>query len=125
MMPASPSALPRLRLLASFTSATLSCMARELHSPLHRLLQAQSGRIRLALSQLACTHCEAVAIPPPHSRPCGFCSLHNRAHHQERVPSLALNERTVGNVSQRLSDTCHSVWGRVVRDLPDFCRELM
>jgi hypothetical protein len=31
----------------------------------------------------------------------------------------------VGDVSRRLSPAFHSVWGRVVPDIPDFCRELV
>jgi hypothetical protein len=32
-------------------------------------------------------------------------------------------EMAVGDVFQRLSSACHSVWDRVVPDIPDFCRE--
>jgi hypothetical protein len=31
----------------------------------------------------------------------------------------------VGDVFQRLSTAPHLVWGRVVPDIPDFCRELI
>jgi len=31
----------------------------------------------------------------------------------------------VGGASQRLAAASHLVWGRVVPDIPDFCRELV
>jgi hypothetical protein len=34
-------------------------------------------------------------------------------------------EKTAGNVIQRFSIPLHSVWGRVVPDIPAFCRELV
>jgi len=34
-------------------------------------------------------------------------------------------EDMVGDVFQRLSITSYSVWGRVVPDIPEFCRELV
>jgi hypothetical protein len=34
-------------------------------------------------------------------------------------------EKVVGDVSGRLSTAPHLVWGRVVPDIPTFCRELV
>ena len=34
-------------------------------------------------------------------------------------------EMALGDVFQRFSTTFHLVWGRVVADVPDFCRELV
>jgi hypothetical protein len=34
-------------------------------------------------------------------------------------------EESVEDVSRRLSPAFHMVWGRVVPDIPDFCRELV
>ena len=34
-------------------------------------------------------------------------------------------QEIVGDVSRRLSPAFHSVWGSVVPDIPDFCRELV
>jgi hypothetical protein len=34
-------------------------------------------------------------------------------------------EMAVGDVFRRLSTTSHSVWGRVVPDIPAFCRKLV
>jgi hypothetical protein len=34
-------------------------------------------------------------------------------------------EKATGDVYQRLPVTSHLVWGRVVPDIPDFCRELV
>ena len=31
----------------------------------------------------------------------------------------------LGDVFQRFTSPCHLVWGRVVPDIPDFCRELV
>ncbi|HZB08950.1 MAG TPA: hypothetical protein VE525_07555 [Rubrobacter sp.] len=39
---------------------------------------------------------------------------------QSRPPAKA-----VGDVYQRFSAAFHLVWGRVVPDIPDFCRELI
>jgi hypothetical protein len=36
-----------------------------------------------------------------------------------------LTGRTVGDVPRRFSTPLHSVWGRVVPDIPAFCRELV
>jgi hypothetical protein len=36
-----------------------------------------------------------------------------------------VSEKALGDVSRRLSLAFHSVWGRVVADIPDFCRELV
>jgi len=33
--------------------------------------------------------------------------------------------RPLGDVFQPFSTTSHLVWGRVVPDIPDFCRELV
>jgi hypothetical protein len=35
-----------------------------------------------------------------------------------------LEEEPVKDIDQRTSPTPHLVWGRVVADIPDFCREL-
>ena len=34
-------------------------------------------------------------------------------------------ENPLGYLFQHFSTPCHSVWGRVVPDIPDFCRELI
>ena len=34
-------------------------------------------------------------------------------------------EKAVGDVFLHFSAASHSVWGRVVPDIPDFCRELV
>jgi hypothetical protein len=34
-------------------------------------------------------------------------------------------EQAIGDVFRRFSITSHLVWGRVVPDIPDFCRELV
>jgi hypothetical protein len=36
-----------------------------------------------------------------------------------------MDERPLGDVSRRFSTTSHSVWSRVVPDIPAFCRELV
>jgi hypothetical protein len=38
---------------------------------------------------------------------------------------LSLLEKPVGDVFDRLSTASHLVWGRVVPDIPAFCRELV
>jgi hypothetical protein len=35
------------------------------------------------------------------------------------------SRRSFGDVLRRFSATSHLVWGRVVPDIPDFCRELV
>jgi protease I len=37
----------------------------------------------------------------------------------------ATEVRVDGEVFRRFSTTANSVWGRVVPDIPDFCRELV
>ena len=34
-------------------------------------------------------------------------------------------KKSVEDVPRRFSTISHSVWGRVVPDIPDFCRELV
>jgi hypothetical protein len=36
-----------------------------------------------------------------------------------------LPDKAVGDVFRRFSTTSHSVWGRLVPDIPAFCRELV
>ena len=43
----------------------------------------------------------------------------------ERGSLLGPLEQAVGDVLRRFSTTSHSVWGRVVPDIPAFCRELV
>jgi hypothetical protein len=50
---------------------------------------------------------------------------HQRPHQPETVRLLGPSEKAVGDVSQRLSTTPLLVWGRVVPDIPAFCRELV
>jgi hypothetical protein len=38
---------------------------------------------------------------------------------------LGLSEKPGVDLFQRFPTTSHSVWGRVVPDIPDFCRELV
>jgi hypothetical protein len=51
---------------------------------------------------------------------------HTREHtSRRRTPIHALLEEAVGDIFQRFPAASHSVWGRVVPDIPDFCRELV
>jgi hypothetical protein len=44
---------------------------------------------------------------------------------RRREPIFAPLEEAVGDVFQGFSTASHSAWGRVVADIPDFCRELV
>src|SRR5687768_16397992 len=46
-------------------------------------------------------------------------------HQPGRRNLLGALEMSLGDVFQHLSTVSHSVWGRVVPDIPDFCRELV
>jgi hypothetical protein len=53
-------------------------------------------------------------------------SHHTRVHtSRRRRPIRALLEEAGGDALRRVSSTSHLVWGRVVPDIPDFCRELV
>ena len=50
---------------------------------------------------------------------------HQQAHQPEKGTLFGPIQGTVGSVVGRFSSTSHSVWGRVVADIPDFNRELV
>jgi hypothetical protein len=50
---------------------------------------------------------------------------HTSTHTSRRLGPFQAAQEIVGDVSRRLSPAFHSVWGRVVPDIPDFCRELV
>jgi hypothetical protein len=52
-------------------------------------------------------------------------SSHQQSHQWGRAIYLELEEKSVKDAYQCFSPTSHLVWGRVVPDIPDFCRELM
>jgi hypothetical protein len=52
----------------------------------------------------------------------GYTSGHTS---QGRTLGHALSRGPAGDLFQCFSTTSHSAWGRVVPDIPDFCRELV
>jgi hypothetical protein len=52
-------------------------------------------------------------------------ALHQPLHQPKKEDLSGSPEKSLGDGSQRYSTTSHLVWGRVVPDIPDFCRELV
>ena len=53
------------------------------------------------------------------------CGPYQRTHQPEKEGPLEPPEEALGGVSWYYWTTSYSVWGRVVPDIPDFCRELV
>src|SRR5829696_7870509 len=123
---------PRLRLLAGLGHATLRACLEEGPLRMHRRCRparsppGSSGFAlsQLALSQLAWAHEKAVVVIP--WAPSPRASPHTREHVSRKKRECSrVFPRVVGDMFQRPSTTLHLVWGRVVPDIPDFCRELV
>jgi len=111
----------------------------------HALVDSPEHRFALIVSKFCRHYAPLPLVPPPivrlpdrtATRPARDAALArlrllaglaaHTSNHTSRRRAIypELEEEALGDVFQRFSTAPHLVWGRVVPDIPDFCRELV